>query len=119
MEEFKKPSIKYVPKTQKLPNGETYEYIHLDTDSKEKNPKTLLLIHGSGGSCTTFEKIFPQLRKHFKVYALSLRGFGGSSYKSPYFTVNELAKDIKEFCDEQKIARACILGHSFGGGVAL
>jgi pimeloyl-ACP methyl ester carboxylesterase len=80
----------------------------------------LLLLHGLGGTKSSFFDTAAALSRHYRVHALDLPGFGGSSkpstapYGAPY-----AAKAVIGAMDALGLERAHIVGNSMGGRVAI
>jgi pimeloyl-ACP methyl ester carboxylesterase len=80
----------------------------------------LLLLHGLGGTKSSFFDTAAALSRRYRVHALDLPGFGGSSkpatapYGAPY-----AAKAVIGAMDALGIERAHIVGNSMGGRVAI
>ena len=77
----------------------------------------ILLLHGWGASLLTFSKLSKSLSSHYKVYSLSLPGFGESEIGVP-LSVSDIAEVIRAFILDQKIENPILLGHSYGTRVA-
>src|SRR4051794_21920997 len=85
------------------------------------NGPDVLLLHGLGGTKASFFDTAADLaRSGYRVHALDLPGFGGSSkplvapYNASYF-----AKHVVKVMDALDIGRAHIVGNSMGGRVAI
>ncbi len=102
-------TLKYVP----LKN-ETIAYREQGSGNK-----TLILVHGNMTSSQHFDILMERLPRDIKVYALDLRGFGGSSYNNPVNHLKDFSSDIKEFVDRLSINKFSMLGWSTGGGIAM
>jgi pimeloyl-ACP methyl ester carboxylesterase len=80
----------------------------------------LLLLHGLGGAKSSFYDTAAALSRRYRVHAIDLPGFGGSSkpanapYGAPY-----AAKAVVGAMDALGIERAHIVGNSMGGRVAI
>jgi pimeloyl-ACP methyl ester carboxylesterase len=80
----------------------------------------LLLLHGLGGAKSSFFDTAAALSRRYRVHAIDLPGFGGSSkpssapYGAPY-----AARAVVGAMDALGIERAHIVGNSMGGRVAL
>src|SRR5919199_1667563 len=80
----------------------------------------LLLLHGLGGAKSSFFETAAALSRAYRVHALDLPGFGGSSkpatapHGAPY-----AAKAVIGAMDALGIERAHIVGNSMGGRVAI
>ena len=77
----------------------------------------LVLIHGSGGSRLHWP---PQLRRlpNCRVFGLDLPGHGESPGDGEK-TIEDYARRVVEWLDEQGIQRAILAGHSMGGAIAM
>src|SRR3954464_13513141 len=80
----------------------------------------MLLLHGLGGTKSSFFDTAAALSRRYRVHALDLPGFGGSSkpplapYDSAFF-----ARTVGGAMDALGIDRAHVVGNSMGGRVAL
>jgi len=83
-------------------------------------PQPLLLLHGANGAAATMQPLAGPLRARITapVLALDLAGHGGRPVPER-FSTEAFATDIIEAMDRAGIARATLLGYSFGGYVAL
>lgn len=97
-----------------LKNGETLAY-----DKFGNGEKTLVLIHGNMSSSKMFDTIIERLEDTFTIYAIDLRGFGESSYNNEFWSLRELAEDLKLLFDEINLRDFYLLGWSTGGGVCM
>ncbi len=79
----------------------------------------LLLLHGWGVDLHTFDRVLPALSQKFQVLAPDLPGFGSSSGLNGPWGVDDFAQIIKKFLDGLEIKEVNVLGHSFGGSIAL
>jgi len=101
-----------------LNNGETIAY--RKAKGTGETPKNILLIHGNMSSSVNWQTTMEQLElRGYTVYAPDLRGFGDSSYNTPFDSLKSLAEDIKEFTDQINLDRFVLIGWSTGGGIAL
>ena len=78
-----------------------------------------VLLHGWGGSVQSFRPVFNRLCEKNRVYAIDLPGFGRSDPPAANWSTPEYAKLIIETLDNLGLKRPHILGHSFGGRIAL
>lgn len=83
------------------------------------NGEPLILLHGNGESCDYFKNQIDEFSKYYHVYALDTRGHGKTPRGRSPFTIRQFAKDLSDFMDEHKIARAHLLGFSDGGNIAM
>jgi len=80
----------------------------------------LLLIHGFGASTYTWRHIAPELALTHRVIAVDLKGFGQSD--KPFdgrYSVLDQAALLAQLIEDKDLRNLTIVGHSFGGGVAL
>jgi len=77
----------------------------------------LVLLHGAGGDHLSWP---PELRRlpDARVYTLDLPGHGKTEGPGRQ-SVEDYARIVKEFLDDAGLARAVVVGHSMGGGIAL
>lgn len=82
--------------------------------------KTLLVLHGWGSKSANWAETAELIsKKGVKVIIPDLPGFGKSN-KPPYaWNFDEYCLFLKEFTDNLKIEKFCLLGHSFGGALAI
>ena len=78
----------------------------------------LIFLHGWGVDLHTFDKLSSQLCEDFTVYQIDLPGFGKSEILGSY-SIDDYAMYINEFCLSLAIINPIIIGHSFGGRVAI
>ena len=78
----------------------------------------IILLHGWGMDLHTFDSLARQLDEDFTVYQIDLPGFGDS--KLPYaFNIDDYVEILNDFCLNLNIKNPIILGHSFGGRIAM
>lgn len=83
-----------------------------------ESKKTLIFIHGWGVSCEIFKPLYYFLKSDFKIYDLDLPGFGNTPIDK-IMTLKDYADYVYEFLKTNKIEYPIIIGHSFGGAVAV
>ncbi len=79
----------------------------------------VILLHGWGGNVNSLRPVFNRLTEHYRVYALDLPGFGRSSIPPPSWGSYEYAHLLAQFFSQLNIKSAHLLGHSFGGRIAI
>lgn len=80
----------------------------------------LLLLHGLGESIFTWHEILPALAAHNRVIALDLKGFGHSDKPDDgAYSADDQAALVARFIIERGLSGVALVGHSFGGTVAL
>lgn len=82
--------------------------------------KTLLMLHGAGGSTHSYANLIPILTQSHRIVALDLPGQGftqlGTRHRSG---LDQMAEDIASLCDQEGWIPDVIIGHSAGAAVAL
>lgn len=79
----------------------------------------VVLLHGWGGQAASMTPLVTGLRDHYRVLALDLPGFGGSSPPPVPWGAPEYAAFVKTATVALGITRATYIGHSFGGRIAI
>lgn len=79
----------------------------------------MLFLHGWQANVNTFDALVPSFSKDFRVIRLNLPGFGGSEMSSSPWGVGEYANFVKAFIEKLGISVAVLVGHSFGGRIAI
>src|SRR5215471_7341623 len=78
----------------------------------------LVILHGLFGSSENWHSLSRRLGEQFQVFALDQRNHGRSPH-SPEMNYGVMAEDVTEFCQQQKVERAHVMGHSMGGKTAM
>lgn len=79
----------------------------------------LLLIHGIGGSSDCWRNVVHKLATRHRVIAVDLLGHGQSDKPRGDYSLGAFAVWLRDFLDALNIDQVTVVGHSFGGGVAL
>jgi len=81
----------------------------------------VVLVHGLTSTLAFWyaTKVFPLLKKNFRVTAFDLRGHGYSDTTPTGYTSRQLAEDLNALLEATGIDQARIIGHSYGGSVTL
>ena len=81
----------------------------------------ILLLHGWGVDSGSLRPVSNLLKEQTesRVTALDFPGFGYSDGLSAAWCVQDYVQFLLAFMDELKVERAVLLGHSFGGRVAI
>ncbi len=78
----------------------------------------LILLHGLFGSLENLGGIARRLQDDWQIHALDQRNHGSSPHTET-MDYPAMASDVIAYMDRQGIEKACILGHSMGGKVAM
>jgi pimeloyl-ACP methyl ester carboxylesterase len=87
--------------------------------TEEGEGDAILLLHGWGCAAHTFRDIQSALSRAYKVYAVDFPGFGQSEEPKEIWGCEEYARWTEELVRKLNIQTPIVLGHSFGGRVAL
>ncbi|MEA2516571.1 MAG: hypothetical protein QOG16_409 [Actinomycetota bacterium] len=79
----------------------------------------LLMIHGLGGTKSSFLPIVPALARNYRVIALDLPGFGTSAKPRGRYDASWFARRIFTFMDHLDIDKALLVGNSMGGRISM
>ncbi len=79
----------------------------------------LLLLHGLGCTHSTWLPVIRGLSRHYTVIAPDLLGHGASAKPRADYSVGGYANGMRDLLTVLGIDKVTVLGHSFGGGVAM
>ncbi len=81
----------------------------------------LILLHGLGGDLSAWNDEWQSLEKKYSLVALDLRGHGLSDRprNESAYKLSRLAKDVIELIQYLKLNQIVLVGHCYGGAVAL
>ena len=84
-----------------------------------RNAQTILLIHGLAGSSKTWDAVIEPLSADYDVIAPDLLGHGESAKPRGDYSLGAFASGLRDFLTVLDVATVTVVGHSFGGGVAM
>ena len=85
----------------------------------ERDAPPVLCLHGVMGHGQRFRRLAEEhLARRFRVLAPDLRGHGRSGWGPPW-TIAQHAEDVRETLEAVGAGHATVIGHSFGGRLAL
>lgn len=87
-----------------------------------KGKQTLLLIHGLGGNLSHWSRNTEELSKKYRVIALDLPNYGGSSKLKIDDSEGALvyySQIVNAFIKKKKLKKVVLTGHSMGGQTAI
>jgi esterase len=99
------------------------DYLHIPpkcaSGAMPKSPP-ILFLHGLLASWRTYRTVLqrPELAPSRDIYALDLRNHGTSPH-SEDMSYDAMVEDVLAFMATHSIQRACIMGHSMGGKLAM
>ncbi len=82
----------------------------------------VVLLHGSGVGVSAYEnwhRIIPRLAIDFRVLAPDIVGFGLTERPECQYSIKLWVEHLLGFLDALGLARAVLVGNSFGGGLSL
>lgn len=81
--------------------------------------KDILLLHGWGQNIEMMKPIGDNLCNRFRITILDFPGFGESDEPSSAWTIGDYSNMLEIFIKKLEIKKPIIMGHSFGGRVAI
>ena len=97
-----------------LSNGETITY-----RMREGGEEVVVLVHGNMTSSKHWDLLLEKMDAQFTIYALDMRGFGGSTYNTRITSIQDFSDDLKLFVDALGLKDFTLVGWSTGGNVAM
>lgn len=80
----------------------------------------LIFLHGFGGASYTWRHLYPALQQDHRVFLMDLKGFGLSARpRDGKYSPWDQAALVASFIEQNRLEEATLIGHSFGGAVAL
>lgn len=79
----------------------------------------VLLVHGLTSSSDTWAPVIPALARKARVIAPDLLGHGQSDKPRADYSLGAFATSLRDLLEQLGYDRASVVGHSFGGGVAM
>lgn len=79
----------------------------------------MILMHGWGCQASTLASIEKVASETHTVYNIDFPGFGSSQEPPTVWGVEDYARMLREFIEKTGIKNPVLLGHSFGGRVAI
>lgn len=96
-----------------LPSGITLSYVHMD----EGPGRPLVLVHGYSDNSRAWSLLAPHLGER-PIYALDLRGHGGSDAPACCYGLDSLSHDLIGFIETLDLGAVDLVGHSLGSMTA-
>lgn len=115
----KAPMIKSYYTTIQSQSGPVKLYVR-EEGRRDGSLPPLVMIHGYGGNHYTWRAIAPMLAKRYRVISIDLKGFGRSDKPlDNHYAIFDQAELVAAFILQKNLRDVTLVGHSFGGGVAL
>ena len=84
------------------------------TEAAAAGAPPLVLVHGIGSRAESWWPVLGPLAERFHVYAVDLRGHGGSGKPGAGYLLDDYAADLGALLDALGLERPFVLGHSLG-----
>ena len=81
--------------------------------------RNIILLHGWGQNIEMMRPIGDKLSDNFNITILDFPGFGESDRLYELWTISDYVEMLHEFINKLKIDNPILIGHSFGGRVAI
>nr|WP_076388101.1 alpha/beta hydrolase [Vaginimicrobium propionicum] len=107
--ESKGKSLGFEEKIYKTVDGSEISYFE-----GPNNGEPLMLIHGQMVSKDDYAKVFPELSKHFHIFAVDCYGHGNSSKDPEKYNIVSIRDDLIDFMNEVIQEKTYLSGHSSG-----
>ncbi len=82
-------------------------------------PVPIVALHGLASSANWYERLAARLSGQYRVVAPDQRGHGQTTQAPKGYDWQTLAADVTGFMDALGLEQAAVLGHSWGGNVAI
>lgn len=79
----------------------------------------VVLLHGWGQNIAMMKPIGDRLQKNHRITILDFPGFGESEEPKTALTVYDYCEILEELLKKLKVKKPVIMGHSFGGRIAI
>jgi pimeloyl-ACP methyl ester carboxylesterase len=85
------------------------------------NGPFLIMLHGAGDQAGTWNKVAPDLKRHFELFIPDLAGHGESEPHTAALSIGTVLAALEQVCDAllPANARIAIVGNSFGAWLAM
>ena len=84
-----------------------------------KGKRDIILLHGWGQNIEMMKPLGDNFCDRFRVTILDLPGFGESDEPTASWNIDKYAEMLEEFVKMLRIKKPIVMGHSFGGRVAI
>ena len=93
--------------------------VELNYGEGKANGIPVLLIHGSGSIWQDWQSVFNAFSTEYHIYAIDLRGFGGSARVAGTYNLATFADDLADFIKGVLSERPVVVGHSLGALITI
>lgn len=82
--------------------------------------EAFVMLHGFGSSKESFNHLIEPFSTQYNVHAIDLKGFGDSPIPKDFrYSAYDQALHVMEYINAHHLENVILLGHSYGGSVAL
>lgn len=82
--------------------------------------ETILILHGWGSRAANWQRVKEGLEgKGYRVLSPDLPGFGENAAPSTPWSAENYLSWVNDFCERNNLSQFVLVGHSFGGGLAV
>lgn len=95
--------------------------VYLNYVEKGRGAIPIIFLHGFGESLKSWYDLIPHFdTREYKLFLIDLKGFGRSStVQDGMYGIADQSAIIIKFIEKKKLRSVILIGHSYGGGVAL
>ena len=79
----------------------------------------VVFLHGWGGNASAFLFVAERLKSFCRSIVVDFNGFGDTPEPNRPYSVGDYAGEVQSVLEKEGVKKAIIVGHSFGGRVAL
>lgn len=97
----------------------TYQRVSINYEIFGKQDTALIFIHGWNLNMRYWDEQVRHFQSRYRILNLDLAGHGNSGKNRVHWTVENFARDITHLMQKEGIDKAILIGHSFGGNIAL
>jgi len=103
------------------PSPHTTQFVTVDKDVRLEvldwggRGRPVILLPGGGDTAHVFDEFAPKLTANYRVYGITRRGFGASSYAPLKDGANRLGQDVLAVIRTLKLKKSVLVGHSIAG----
>jgi pimeloyl-ACP methyl ester carboxylesterase len=81
--------------------------------------RPIVLLHGVASNAKIWIMVGPRLGERYRTFALDQRGHGQTDKPDSGYDFDTVTGDLRAFIEELRLERPVLVGHSWGGNVAL
>jgi len=91
------------------------KYVRLEVLDWGGLGRPVILLPGGGDTAHVFDEFAPKLTANYRVYGITRRGFGASSYAPLKHGADRLGQDVLAVIRALKLKKPVLVGHSIAG----